>query len=157
MLSRKVAFVCTGNMCRSPAAEYLFRAMIPKGWNIEVCSFGTMTTGGSAASNNAMIVGMEEGVDLTPHRSRPLKPSELRSCDLILTMTESHQQHILLTMPDLFDRTFTLKEYGKDSVKEKDIGDPIGGDLKVYRKNFQQIKNEIQRILPILGRNWGFS
>ncbi len=151
----KVAFICTGNICRSPIAEHLLRSLAPKSWDLEVTSYGIMTTDGQEVSKNNAIAALEEGLDVSAHRSRALRAQELRECDLIFTMTAAQKFHLGLAMPDLKDRVFCLTEFGREGKRIHDIEDPIGGDLSVYRKNFKRIRQEIERILPLLGGHLG--
>ncbi len=151
----KIAFICTGNICRSPFAEHLLRNLAPKGWNLEVVSYGIMTTDGQEVSDTGSIVALEEGLDVSSHRSRALRPSELRDCDLIFTMTKAQKFHLELAMPDIRDRIFCLTEFGREGKRVQDVDDPMGGDLSVYRKCFKRIREEIERTLPLLGSHFG--
>ncbi|MCA9436480.1 MAG: low molecular weight phosphatase family protein, partial [Candidatus Omnitrophica bacterium] len=82
----RVLLVCTGNSCRSAMAEGLLKRMLREGKvdNVSVRSAGTMTGGGSPASEGAQAVCREVDVDLSEHRSSPLTGSMLSWADIIL-------------------------------------------------------------------------
>jgi protein-tyrosine-phosphatase len=60
-MKRMIVFVCTGNICRSPMAEYLFRAHIASRADLNVCSAGVMTGYGQPASRYAVKAMNELG------------------------------------------------------------------------------------------------
>ena len=68
----KVIFICTGNTCRSPMAKVLFRKLLQeRGIDaIEVDSAGLAGCSGDHASDYAVEVMRERGLDLRDHRSR---------------------------------------------------------------------------------------
>ena len=72
----KILFVCSGNTCRSPLAEVITRRLLADAnrTDVEVSSAGTNAWDGSPASDGALLVGMERGLDLSEHRSRQLTP-----------------------------------------------------------------------------------
>jgi protein-tyrosine phosphatase len=132
-------------------AEYLFKALSPKNWPIQVFSFGTMTVDGQKPSDLALVIAMQEGIDLSPHLSRAFHPEQVRTADLILSMSLSQKLMLQYAMPDLSDRIFCLTEFGRSGKKCTDIKDPMGGDASVYQKCFSQIQKEIERIIPAVG------
>ena len=72
-----LVFVCTGNICRSPMAEGMFKKLLEeKGESgIDCSSAGLATFDGRPASDNAQAVALEYGVDISEHKSRMLTRS----------------------------------------------------------------------------------
>lgn len=127
-MSKKILFVCTGNTCRSAMAAAIFNDIaVKKNIDVMIDSAGIMAADGEPASENAVKVLSEAGIDLSYHRSKMLSAELIDMADVILTMTNTHKNAILPYAPD---KVFTLKEY----VGEKgDVADPYGGDESVYR------------------------
>src|SRR5437879_13456774 len=69
---KSVLFVCTGNICRSPIAEGLFRRLLGNRKDIEVASAGVHAVRGQPPSLYAVQVCEDEGVDISHLRSQPL-------------------------------------------------------------------------------------
>jgi len=135
-------FVCTGNVCRSPMAEYLLRHRLPPDSAWEVGSAGTSAGFGMSASRFAVTALREKQVDLSMHQSRPVTRDLVDVASLIVVMTAGHRDFIRAVYPDAKEKIFLLKSF--DPVGGGDIDDPIGLTVETYR----QIRDDIDRALP---------
>lgn len=142
-----ILFVCTGNMCRSPMAAGLAKHILadtlgtaPKelpNRGIDVLSAGTAAAGGSGPSDNAVRAAADLGVDIRSHRSRPISVDVLRAADYIYVMTRGHRDVVVRLAPEAAPRVALVDPSGRD------IEDPIGGDLAVYRACAARLKEAL--------------
>lgn len=135
----KVVFVCTGNTCRSPLAEALARRMAAeRGLRVDFASAGIGAALGASATDGAILVGLERGLDLSRHRSRPLLPEDIASDTIILAMSGSHMPAIHSVAPRA--RIALLDEYASRGASARSVADPFGGDLTDYRRAADEIE-----------------
>ncbi|MFH2071273.1 MAG: low molecular weight phosphatase family protein [Actinomycetota bacterium] len=124
--SRRVLFVCTGNLCRSPMAEVLARARF-EGEGVVFESAGVRAVRGAPATPTAAAACREVGVSLRGHRARQLDRDLAESAARIYVMTEDHRSAVLRIAPGIEDRVALLRPDGAD------IADPYGAAIEVYR------------------------
>jgi len=147
---KTVLFICTGNVCRSPMAEGLFRHAT-RGRNFRVLSAGLGAADGQAPTPHSVDAMSELGIDISRQRSRAMTADLVRQADLILCMTHSHVDTVLLLYPQVADKTFLLREFDATlDPYEKDISDPIGGSYDVYVYCRDQIEQGIASVLKYM-------
>ena len=103
-----VLFVCTGNICRSPIAEAVFKASDVA--DASVSSAGLLFDD-RPASDGAIEWADIVGLDLRGHRSRVISRSLVESADLILGMEPRHVREVVALCDPTWSRAFTLIEF----------------------------------------------
>lgn len=134
---KMIAFVCTGNTCRSPMAEALFNKKAEeKGLSVRAVSFGLAAVRGMPASKNAAEVCREIGVDLSGFRSHFIFDYELADFEKIYCMSDEHRQILTQSVgvPD-------------ERVEVLDVADPYGRNLEIYRMCRDLILTAVEEII----------
>ncbi len=146
---RRILFICTGNVCRSPMAEYLLRHHLGRdsSWKIE--SAGTHAFEGVSASRHAVEVLRELGIDLTLHRSRGLTADLVRSARLVVAMTAAHAEEVKRRFSEASGKVVLLKSFDKDS-RGGDIHDPIGESKEIYDNICREIDEALLDLILYL-------
>ena len=148
---KKIMFICTGNTCRSAMAEGLFKNLMKDQGrlDVEVYSAGLHASTGEYSTDEAIQVMQEEyDVNILNHQSVNVKNSNIKEMDLILCATHAQLTTLEYMYPEIDHKIFTIKEYayGPD-VKEKDIADPWGYPIEVYRKCAKEIYEALEKII----------
>jgi len=105
----RIVAVCTGNVCRSPAVEFLLPARLP-GAGLVVSSMGTRAMVGAAVDPPMADRIRSAGAEPAPFSARALQPSELRSADLVVVLAREHRAAVVALEPAAVRRTFLLRE-----------------------------------------------
>jgi len=80
-----LVFICSGNICRSPLAEFTAKSL---GMSSE--SFGLHCRGDDLADARAIQFAKGRAIDLSTHLTRNIKNYEPKSSDLIIAMEPAH-------------------------------------------------------------------
>lgn len=136
---KKILFVCTGNTCRSPMAECMFRALAGGGWRI--ASAGIHALSGAPASAGARRAMQRRGLSLTAHRSQAVTSVLLSQMDLVIGMSESHIRQLRMMYPDC--------QTPMRAFDDPPISDPYGGDDAAYERAARDIERQLPSLLDL--------
>lgn len=175
-----VLCVCTGNVCRSPAAERLLAAAL--GPTVTVASAGTHALAGQPFSPPMDRLAIAGGADPVGFVARQLSPAHLGEADLVLGMAREHRSAAVELLPAAVRRSFTLREYARllggidpdlllagspaeraraslplaaaqrrrSGAAEDDVADPYRRAEAAYARAFTDIEQAVRSIAGVL-------
>ena len=141
-----ILFVCTGNLCRSPMAEYLFRTGLGRRLNLTPdeltkAGYGVMSAGvgagpGACASPGAHEELRRRGIDASSHSSQPLTVELVHQAERVYVMSAEHRRAVLELLPAAAGRVALLDPQGA-------VADPFGGSQADYARAAEQIEHAV--------------
>ena len=108
---KRILFVCTGNICRSAAAERMLRHRFGTEAYIEVSSAGTHGVVGHPIEPSMARRLQADGIDPSGFAARRLTERVAAQADLVLTMETGHRSAVVQAHPQALRHTFTLREF----------------------------------------------
>lgn len=138
--SSKLIFVCTGNTCRSPIAEAIYKSLDEVG-DIKVLSRGLVVLFNEPINPKAETVLDMHELALKNHIAKGLKSSDIDENSLILTMTESQKKKVLKDFPKA-NEVYTIKEF---TGEIGDVVDPYGGTLMDYDECYKDLARLVKK------------
>lgn len=114
---------------------------------MNVSSAGTNAWDNIPATDEALLVGMERGIDLTGHRARKLTSAIVSEADLIFVMTPGHLEQV--KQMGGRGKVHVIDEYAS-GTSNQGIADPYGGNLDAYRETADTLEREIEKLFDRL-------
>jgi len=147
---KSLLFVCKGNICRSPFAEYLARRIQEEGYatGVQFQSAGLAVSKPIPSPNIAIETAKPFGVMLDRHRSKPLSERLVAGCDMVIAMEGWQYVTLRELFPGHHGRMFLLPQLAPEQATGYmafNIQDPYGGP----REAFEDCFNRICRCLKI--------
>ena len=145
-----VLFVCTGNICRSPMAEGVFRSMARQAGLESVFTIDSAGTyaghAGEPPSRLAIEAAARRANDISRLRARLVVAADIARFDHVLAMDRSHMVALRRLAPrELIGRL--------EMFADADVADPYGGGERDYERALDVIeagcRDLLKRLAPI--------
>lgn len=142
-MSYRVAFVCTGNICRSPMAQAIAEHLLRERGitDVEVDSFGfDRWHVGQPADPRAMQTLRAHGLDLK-HSARTITPEDIADRDLIVAIDRGHEGDLQALANTVEDgaKVRLLRSYDPDA-DSPDVPDPYYGGTEGFERVYRMIE-----------------
>lgn len=153
---KHVLFVCTGNTCRSPMAEALFRKAVLGRDEYAVSSAGVAASKGTPCNPETAGLLKRRAVPLEGFGSRQVTDAILTEATHVFAMTRSHLQTLEARFPKHSDKFYLVCEFA-DIPNEgpgADVPDPIGLGRRAYEEVADLFDVAIPTIIAYIDQTW---
>jgi protein-tyrosine phosphatase len=137
--AKRLVFVCTGNICRSPYAQAVARMR-----HVNAVSCGTQTNNGLPANDVAIAEAARRAVDLTSHTTTCWEDLELEEGDLVVAMQLRHAWAVL---PRARARSVPVVMLSSLLPEFAPVFDPYGKDSAAFQRAFDLIDMGVQNMI----------
>lgn len=153
--SKRVLFVCLGNICRSPLAEGVFLSEIE---NLGLSSLFSADSAGTAGyhigddpDDRSTRIALNHGIRLS-HKGRKFVREDFERFDFIIAMDENNKEDILALAGgnvEWKNKVFKMRDF--DPIPEKgNVPDPYYGSLNGFEEVYQILKRSMDGFISIL-------
>jgi protein-tyrosine phosphatase len=153
-MSRKILFVCLGNICRSPLAEGIFQHICEKRGLKSQYSVDSAGTGdwhiGQPPDKRAIAAAKRQGIILTS-RCRQFQSADYQAFDYILAMDRNNYSDLMAHCPPQYQSKIKLmRDYDFADAKNSDVPDPYHGGPEDFDAVFTILDRTCNRLLDDL-------
>ncbi|MCW9078687.1 MAG: low molecular weight phosphotyrosine protein phosphatase [Gammaproteobacteria bacterium] len=147
----KVLFVCMGNICRSPTAHGVFRALVEKeglSQAVEIDSAGTHAYHvGSAPDRRAQATAQERGIDISDLVARRVEPDDFDLFDFVVAMDQDNYMSLSEICPDRHvDKIYMFMDFA-DHMRTREVPDPYYGGPSGFDRVFDLVEAASEGLL----------
>jgi len=149
-----VLFVCTGNICRSPTAEAIFRKLA------EDAGMAGAVTADSAGTHayhvgeppdlRAQAVAAKRGYDLSALRARRIEGADLKRSDLILAMDQDHYAILARMAGSSAGHKLKMMMSYARRFEEREVPDPYYGGPQGFERVLDLLEDAASGLLQSL-------
>lgn len=150
--TKRIMFVCTGNTCRSPMAEGLFRKAVQSRTDYEVSSAGVSASDGGKINPQSALILAAHDASIEQFRSSVVTSALLERATHVFAMTASHLDHLRRRFPAHESKLYLACEFvDLPGVGiGADVPDPIGMGPEAYHEVADILNAAIPTIIAYL-------
>jgi protein-tyrosine phosphatase len=150
-MTRRIVFVCTGNICRSPTAEGVLRHLaMARGLaeRIEVASAGLEDWhAGAPPDTRSQAHAQRRGYDLAAQRARHFTPRDFERFDWVIAMDASHHERLRRLCPPQHAHKLHRAADFSDRVPSGGVPDPYYGDASGFEEVLDLVEAVCEGVL----------
>ncbi|MEU1939173.1 low molecular weight protein-tyrosine-phosphatase [Streptomyces coeruleorubidus] len=144
-MTYRVCFVCTGNICRSPMAEIVFRARVAEAGLDGLVEVDSAGTGGWHEGDDAdprTVAVLAENGYATAHTARQFQPSWFSRLDLVVALDAGHLRALRRLAPTEQDaqKVRLLRSYDPAAGDDLDVPDPYYGGAEGFAECLEMVE-----------------
>ncbi|MFH8494093.1 low molecular weight protein-tyrosine-phosphatase [Streptomyces coeruleorubidus] len=144
-MTYRVCFVCTGNICRSPMAEIVFRARVAEaglGGLVEIDSAGTGGWHEGDGADPRTVAVLAKNGYATAHTARRFQPSWFSRLDLVVALDAGHLRALRRLAPTEQDaqKVRLLRSYDTAAGDDLDVPDPYYGGAEGFEECLEMVE-----------------
>lgn len=154
-----IMFICLGNICRSPSAEWVFKSKIEEAGISQYChveSSGTLSYHvGNPADPRSIQAARVRGIDMSQHRGQQLSTLHLETFDYLLVMDHMNFETVMaLATPEQKPKIEYFLKYG--NLKEKEVPDPYHDGINGFEVVLDLIEDASNGLIEHLKNQHSF-
>ncbi|MDA8363630.1 MAG: low molecular weight phosphotyrosine protein phosphatase [Gammaproteobacteria bacterium] len=158
MTKVSVLFVCLGNICRSPTAEGVFRAVVRAHGLEDVIAVDSAGTHayhiGEAPDARAQAAAARRGIDLSGLRGRQATRRDIESFDFILAMDSENLKHLRAMSPSGLEHKIRLFLEFAPARPEREVPDPYFGGESGFDRVLDMVEEAAVGLLELIRREY---
>ena len=139
MQNHRILFICHGNICRSPMAEYILKDMVEKAGRAEEFEIASAATSTEEIGNDiyppAKRILTQKGIKFNSRQARQITRKDYDHYDFIIAMDENNLRNLKRLLVEDVDHKISLMMYY--AGKHRDVADPW------YTGDFETTYNDI--------------
>ncbi|MEU6392476.1 low molecular weight protein-tyrosine-phosphatase [Streptomyces sp. NPDC046939] len=151
-MTYRVCFVCTGNICRSPMAEHVFRTRVEEAGlsgAVEIDSAGTDGWHVGEGADPRTIHVLDEHGYATAHTARQFDADWFARLDLVIALDASHLRTLrrLAPSPQDAEKIRLLRSYDPGAGDDLDVPDPYYGGPAGFEECLRMVETASDGLL----------